>query len=253
MNKEYKFEVCIDSVQSAINAQLAGADRVELCDNLFEGGTTPSAGMIKQVKQKAPNIELFVIIRPRGGDFLYSEEEIQVMLADIEFAKQLGVNGIVSGCLLKNGEIDIETTNRLIKASGDLPFTFHRAFDMCNNPKEALEQLINLGAKRILTSGLKQTAPDGQQTITELVKQANDRITILVGSGVKPENIGQLVTETKANEFHFSGRVETKSQMQYKNESINMGGISGIPEFSIYYSDLEVIKKTIKAAKNIYM
>ncbi|MCG8582546.1 MAG: copper homeostasis protein CutC [Bacteroidales bacterium] len=249
MSKELKFEVCIDSVQSAINAQKAGANRVELCDNLFEGGTTPSAGMIKQVKQQAPNVELFVIIRPRGGDFLYTEEEIKVMLADIEIARQLGANGIVSGCLLKDGKIDIENTKRLITACGNVPFTFHRAFDMCCNPKEAIEQLIEIGAKRILTSGLKQTASLGSENIAEFVNIANNRIIILVGSGVKPENIAQLVTDTKANEFHFSGRIETNSSMEYKNDSINMGGLPGISEFSVFFSDYDVIKKTINAAK----
>ncbi|WP_430814900.1 copper homeostasis protein CutC [Carboxylicivirga sp. RSCT41] len=249
MNKELKFEVCIDSVQSAINAQRAGADRVELCDNLFEGGTTPSAGMIQQVKKQAPEVELFVIIRPRGGDFLYSEKEIQVMLADIEIARQLGADGIVSGCLLEDGKIDIANTTRLIKACGDLPFTFHRAFDMCCNPREAIEQLIEIGAKRILTSGLEQTAVLGYNNIAEFVDIADNRITILVGSGVKPDNIAQLLKETGASEFHFSGRVESTSAMKYKNEAINMGGIPGISEFSIYYSNYDVIKKTINAVK----
>ncbi|MCU4157722.1 copper homeostasis protein CutC [Carboxylicivirga sp. A043] len=253
MSKELKFEVCIDSVQSAINAQEAGAHRVELCDNLFEGGTTPSAGMIKQVKKEAPNIGLFVIIRPRGGDFLYSEKEIQVMLADIEIAKQLGADGIVSGCLLENGEIDSLNTKRLIEACGELPFTFHRAFDMCSQPNEAIEQLIELGAARILTSGMQQTALLGRKAIKQFIEQANNRITILVGSGVKPNNIAQIAVETKACEFHFSGRVERQSEMKYKNNSINMGGIAGLTEFSIYLSDVDVIKDTIKAAKEIYM
>ncbi len=249
-NKKYKFEVCIDSVQSAINAQNAGADRVELCDNLFEGGTTPSAGMIQQVKKMAPQVLLFVIIRPRGGDFLYTKEEVEVMLADIEIAKSLGADGIVSGALTQDGNIDIKTTEQLIKACGQLPFTFHRAFDMCRNPELALEQLITIGVKRILTSGLKQTAEIGAKTIAKLVKQAKNRVTILVGSGIKPNNIANIAQLTLANEFHFSGRKESNSQMTYKNKAINMGGIPGLPEFSIFHSDLNTIKETIKAIDN---
>ncbi len=249
-NKKYKFEVCIDSVQSAINAQNAGADRVELCDNLFEGGTTPSAGMIQQVKKMAPQVLLFVIIRPRGGDFLYTKEEVEVMLADIEIAKSLGADGIVSGALTQDGNIDIKITEQLIKACGQLPFTFHRAFDMCRNPELALEQLITLGVKRILTSGLKQTAEIGAKTIAKLVKQAKNRVTILVGSGIKPNNIANIAQLTLANEFHFSGRKESNSQMTYKNKAINMGGVPGLPEFSIFHSDLNTIKETIKAIDN---
>ncbi|WP_439183489.1 copper homeostasis protein CutC [Carboxylicivirga taeanensis] len=251
MTKNYSFEICIDSVQSALNAQEAGAQRVELCDNLFEGGTTPSAGMIMEVKKMAPNIQVFVIIRPRGGDFVYSSEEINVMLNDIRMAKQLGADGIVSGCLLTNGDIDVPNTQKLIDASGELPFTFHRAFDMCNAPEKALEELISLGATRVLTSGMQQTAPLGIDCLSELIKQANGRITILVGSGVKPDNIAELAAKTGAKEFHFSARKEFPSPMTYKNDNINMGGVSGIPEFSRFYSDLETIKKTMNAILKI--
>ncbi|MBR8534886.1 copper homeostasis protein CutC [Carboxylicivirga sediminis] len=251
MNNNYTFEICIDSVQSAINAQAAGAHRVELCDNLFEGGTTPSAGMIQQVKKMAPDVKLFVIIRPRGGDFVYSEHEISVMLDDIVMAKKLGADGIVSGCLKANGDIDAENTGKLIQASGNLPYTFHRAFDMCRNYSEALEQLIDLGASRILTSGMQQTAHLGINTLTEIIKQANNRIAILVGSGVKPENIAEIARKTGAEEFHFSARKEFASPMNFKNENINMGGVSGIPEFSRFYSDVDTIKCTIKAVMEI--
>ncbi|MBS2212423.1 copper homeostasis protein CutC [Carboxylicivirga mesophila] len=251
MNNNYTFEICIDSVQSAINAQTAGAHRVELCDNLFEGGTTPSAGMIQQVKKMAPGVKLFIIIRPRGGDFVYSEAEVSVMLNDIVMAKNLGADGIVSGCLKTNGDIDIENTRKLIQASGDLPFTFHRAFDMCRNHSEALEQLIDLGTARILTSGMEQTAHLGINTLKEIIKQANNRITILVGSGVKPENIAEIAQKTGAKEFHFSARKEFASPMKFKNQNINMSGVSGIPEFSRFYSDVDTIKSTINAVMEI--
>ncbi|WP_430809998.1 MULTISPECIES: copper homeostasis protein CutC [unclassified Carboxylicivirga] len=251
MNKNISFEVCIDSVQSALNAQTAGAQRVELCDNLFEGGTTPSAGMIKLVKEKAKTLKVFVIIRPRGGDFVYNEDEMSVMLADIAMARQLGADGIVSGCLLANGDIDTKNTKRLIEASGNLPFTFHRAFDMCREPMEALEQLIDLGVTRILTSGLEQTAEVGIDNLKKIIKQAAERIQILVGSGVNPNNIARIAKETEAREFHFSARKESASPMLFKNERINMGGIDGIAEFSRFYSDTATIEANIRAVSEI--
>lgn len=250
MNNNYRFEICIDSVQSAINAAEAGAHRVELCDNLFEGGTTPSAGMIRTVKNNAA-IKVFVIIRPRGGDFLYSSHEADVMLEDIRIAKDLGADGIVSGALTKEGEIDLIITEKLIKQSGDLPFTFHRAFDMCKDPIKAMNQLIDLGASRILTSGLKQTAEEGLDNLQHLVEKASNRIIIMPGSGIKPNNIALIATKSKAQEFHFSGRKTFPSKMIYKNDTINMGGIEGVPEFSLFYSDKETIHKAIRNVTNI--
>jgi copper homeostasis protein len=247
MNNSFQFEICIDSVQSAINAQLGGAHRVELCDNLLEGGTTPSLGMIKQVKKHAPNVKVFVIIRPRGGDFLYSDLEKEVMIEDILAAKEMGADGIVSGALIKDGSIDIEFTKKMIEACGNLPFTFHRAFDMCSDSKKALEQLIKLGAKRILTSGLQQNAEKGIQTLQELVHLANDRIIIMPGAGINPDNIRKIAESSGAKEFHFSARRMEVSKMEYFNDSINMGGIESIPEYSLFYSNIDVIKQTIKS------
>ncbi|TAJ12753.1 copper homeostasis protein CutC [Marinilabiliaceae bacterium JC017] len=242
------FEICIDSVQSAINAQLGGAQRVELCDNLFEGGTTPSAGMIKQVR-KAIDIQLFVIIRPRGGDFLVSPDELEVMLEDIRIAKDLGADGIVSGALTADGNIDLETTDKLIKAANPLPFTFHRAFDMCKDAFLALEQLINLGVTRILTSGQQPNALSGADTIKELINKAADKIIIMPGAGINPDNIKSLIEKTGSKEYHFSGRKQFSSGMIYKNTMINMGGIPGIPEYSLFYSDVNIIKSVIRNAK----
>ncbi len=247
MNKNYRFEICIDSVQSAINAADAGAHRVELCDNLFEGGTTPSAGMIRTVKRNA-DIKVFVIIRPRGGDFLYSNLELEVMLDDICMAKDLGADGIVSGALTEEGEIDLEITEKLIQQCGDLPFTFHRAFDMCRDPFNALNQLIDLGATRILTSGLKQTAEEGLDTLQQLVTKASNNIIIMPGSGIRPNNIALIAEKSRAHEFHFSGRKIFPSKMKFKNDSLNMGGVEGIPEYSLFYSDKETIREAIRNA-----
>ena len=243
----YTFEVCIDSVQSAINAQEAGANRVELCDNLFEGGTTPSAGMIKQVRKAAPDIKLFVIIRPRGGDFVYSEDEINIMLSDIEMASQFGGDGRVSCWLVEDGDIDTANTKKLIEACNGLSFTFHRAFDMCKDPLKAIDQLASIGVNRILTSGLEQTADLGIEFIKKIILHANNRLNILVGSGIKPDNIKLIADRTQAKEFHFSARREKKSPMKFKNNRINMGGIAGIPEFSRFLSDKAIIKATINA------
>ena len=180
-------EICANSHQSAINAQEAGAHRIELCSELSIGGITPSYGLIEQVVESL-SIPVFVLIRPRSGNFYYSEEEFEVIKQDIQICKTLGVQGIVSGVLNKNNTIDLKRTEELIELSKPLPFTFHRAVECVPNPEEALEQLIDLGADRILTSGQQPKAIEGISLLKKLNKQANDRITILVGSGIDAEN-----------------------------------------------------------------
>ena len=238
------FEISIDSVQSALNAEKAGANRVELCASLIEGGTTPSIGMIKTVRSSI-DILMFVIIRPRGGDFLYSKEEFDVMCNDILEAKKNGADGIVSGALTENGDIDIEKTRKMIELAYPLPFTFHRAFDMCRDPHEALEQLISLKAARILTSGQRNSAEEGIPLLKELVKKADDRITIMPGAGVNINNIIPLITETKASEFHFSGKKKFPSKMRYFNRNINMGNSNEVDEYAVFISDFEIINSLI--------
>jgi len=198
-----KIEICVDSPEAAIQAQKHGANRVELCANLLEGGTTPSAGCIFETRQSI-DIGLFVIIRPRGGDFYYNLSEIAQMKYNIEMCKSLGVDGVVIGLLDVDGQIDIENTKALIELARPMEVTFHRAFDRCKEPLKALEQLIELGVDRILTSGQYMTAFEGKKLIGELVKQAKDRIIIMPGSGVNPQNIKTLREETQAIEFHFT-------------------------------------------------
>lgn len=245
-----KFEICADSVRSVRNSAIAGAHRVELCDNLIEGGTTPSLGMIESALE-VDDIRVFVIIRPRGGDFLYSDDEFGVMERDVIRARETGVHGIVSGVLLANGDIDLKRTGRLIELAGGLPFTFHRAIDVCRNPRSALDQLIGLGVHRVLTSGGAPTALEGKEQISDLVKQAGNKITIMPGAGIGPHNICRIIEATGASEYHFSARKAFPSEMQYFNAQVSMSA-KGLSDKEIKFSDIETIKMTILSAQNCF-
>lgn len=242
--KKYKIEICANSVASCIAAQQGGADRVELCAGIPEGGTTPSYGMIESARHKI-DIKLHVIIRPRGGDFLYDETEQEMMLRDIEIARQLGADGVVFGCLTPQGEIDRELNGRLMTAARGLSTTFHRAFDMCKDPFVALEQLIELGFDRVLTSGQQATAPQGSAVLARLVEQADKRIIILPGCGVNEDNIARLAEETGAIEFHMSARSKRDSGMIYKNDRVSMGGTVVIDEYRQEVTDPDKVKEII--------
>jgi copper homeostasis protein len=215
-----KLEIIGFNIESCIAAQQAGAHRIELCDNPSEGGTTPSYGFIKAAREKL-SIELFVMIRPRGGDFLYSDDEFEIMKADIKVCKELGCDGIVIGVLNKDGSIDKKRCEELVVWAYPLGVTFHRAFDRTNDPFKALEDIIETGCERILTSGLQPKATDGIQIIKELIAQADDRIIIMPGSGVTSENIISLVENTGAVEFHSSASIHVESKMNYENAAMN--------------------------------
>lgn len=219
---KYKFEICANSVASCVAAQEGGADRVELCAGIPEGGTTPSYGMIRSARESIC-IGLNVIIRPRGGDFLYSEEEIREMVYDIRTARELDADGLVFGCLCPDGSVDKKAMKPLMEAAGDTPVTFHRAFDHCNDPFKALEDIISLGCARILTSGCKPTALEGASLLGELVGKAADRIIIMPGCGVKESNIAYIARLTGAHEFHFSAREPAGSGMIFRNPEVAMG------------------------------
>lgn len=237
----YKLEICCDSVESANLAMNAGADRIELCDNLPEGGTTPSYGSILAARDKL-KIKLHVLIRPRNGDFLYSESEMDIMMKDIELCRRSGVDGIVTGILKADGSIDTRSTSELVKAAENMSFTFHRAFDMCSDPVKALEDVISTGANRLLTSGQQDKAVEGTGLISQLVKQAHNRITIMPGSGLDDRNIEQVAKQTGASEFHMTARKEIVSGMIFRREGIAMGGISGSSEYSRKVADPEKIR-----------
>ena len=213
-------EIAVFNIQSAIIAANAGAGRLELCENYNEGGTTPSYGFLKLVREKI-SIPVFPIIRPRGGDFLYNDEEFEVMMKDILLCKELGFEGAVTGILKADGAIDVERNKKLIETAFPLQLTFHRAFDRCNDPFVALEQIVRLGSKRILTSGQKPTATEGGDLIQQLVQQADDKIIIMPGSGVRSGTINELKNTTQAKEFHSSALKKIPSSMLYNNISMN--------------------------------
>ncbi|MDR0976950.1 MAG: copper homeostasis protein CutC, partial [Prevotellaceae bacterium] len=186
-----RFEICTNGAESCRAAQEGGADRVELCAGIPEGGTTPSWGEMAVARELLTTTRLHVIIRPRGGDFLYTPTERRIMLRDIEAARRLGVDGLVFGCLDANGDLDTPLFRQLLDAAGDTSVTFHRAFDRCRNPHELLEQLIDLGVDRILTSGCRPTADEGIPLLKALNRQAAGRIILLAGSGVNEHNIAR--------------------------------------------------------------
>ena len=307
----YKFEICANSVESCVEAQRGGADRVELCAGIPEGGTTPSYGDIVMAKRvlngvdplglrplplrqgenigqpqfvsrplrqgenigqpqfvssslrQGENIGLFqfdgtsmrdgenkrtklhVIIRPRGGDFLYSDLERQIMLEDVRMARQLGVDGVVFGALLPNGDIDMDFMQQLMAESEGMSVTFHRAFDVCRDPFEALEQIIELGCDRILTSGQMPKAEEGVDLLKQLVDKAGDRIIIMPGCGVNVSNIARIAEETGAKEFHFSARSKRDSGMQFRRSRVSMGGTVTIDEYSRDVTDAVKVAETI--------
>lgn len=243
----YQFEVCANSVESCLAAQAGGADRVELCAGIPEGGTTPSYGDIATARELLTHTRLHVIIRPRGGDFLYTPLEQRIMLKDIENARRLGADGVVFGCLTPEGDIDITLMKQLLEAAQGMSVTFHRAFDVCRQPKQALETLIQLGFHRILTSGAQPTAEQGIPLLKELQAQASGRIILLAGCGVNENNIARIASETGIREFHFSAREQLTSGMQFRNEAVSMGGTVCIDEYSRPVTTAERVRKTIGA------
>lgn len=213
-------EVIGFSIEACAAAAAAGAQRIELCDNPGEGGTTPSYGFIKAARA-AVNIQLFPIIRPRGGDFLYSAAEFAAMKADVQVCKELGCDGVVIGMLLADGRVDKKRCMELVQLAYPLSVTFHRAFDRTYNMLEALEDVIEIGCERILTSGGVPNAMDGAEQLKLLVEQAAQRISIMPGSGVNAANIAQLATITSAEEFHSSARKKTLSLMEFNQPTMN--------------------------------
>lgn len=215
-----KLEVIGFTIEGCTIAQLAGAHRIELCDNPGDGGTTPSHGFIKAAREKL-QIDLFPIIRPRGGDFFYTEEEFEIMKTDVQLCKQLGCDGVVIGLLNADGTVDKKRNAALVELAYPLGVTFHRAFDRTADALKAMEDIIEIGCERILTSGQRPNALDGADLIARLIKQADERIIIMPGSGVRSENIMELAKRTGATEFHTSARVNTDSKMVYNNPAMN--------------------------------
>lgn len=232
-------EVCVNSAMSAMEAQKGGADRVELCENLHDGGTTPSAGTIVTARRQL-RIGLFVMIRPRGGDFLYSPEEFSIMEEDVRMARSSGADGVVFGILTADGRIDNLRMKRLVDLARPMGVTCHRAFDMTRDPLEAMETLITLGVDRILTSGQQPTASQGADLIRQLIKQSHERIIIMPGSGVKEHNIADLIKKTGATEAHIHLDKMEPGRMEFRQTNVYMGNPEQ-SEFEYVITDREQV------------
>jgi copper homeostasis protein len=224
------YETCVDSVAGVRAAKAAGAQRVELCADLLEGGITPSLGMIRQARTVV-GIDLNVMIRPRGGDFLFNDDEFAAMRADIEIAKADGANGVVIGLLTAAGEIDAGRTRELVALARPLSVTFHRAFDVAAEPFGALATLIELGVDRVLTSGQEATVLEGLPLIVELMKRAGDRIVIMPGGGITARNVERIVAAARPSEIHFAALEPVESAMRFRRAYVFMGGELRPPEY----------------------
>ena len=243
---QYNVEICANSAESAANAQLGGACRVELCAGMPEGGTTPSYGEIWAARRLLNATRLNVIIRPRGGDFMYSPLELDIMEHDISMAKMAGADSVVFGCLDADGHVDMSAMQRLMTAASGISVTFHRAFDMCADPFEALEQIISLGCDRILTSGQQPTAAEGTALLRELVSKAAGRISIMPGCGITPQNIATIARDSGASEFHLSARTTVPSGMKFRNQQVSMGGTVTIDEYSRSITSTETVRAALQ-------
>lgn len=230
MKPPVKIEVCVESVAGARAAEQGGADRIELCSALGEGGLTPSAGLIGRVRERV-RLMLAVMIRPRAGDFLYSDDELDVMRRDLRLAKQLGADMIVLGLLTADGGVDVPHTRELVALARPLPVTFHRAFDMTRDPFAALDDLITLGMERVLTSGLERSALEGLDVIAELVRRAAGRIIVVPGGGLSERNVAKILAVSGAREFHVSASAPVASGMTFRNSRVAMGRQHGPSEY----------------------
>ncbi len=239
-------EICVESAEGAFAAQAGGADRVELCANLLEGGTTPSAGSIQLARSRL-HIGLQVMIRPRGGDFCYSDTEFEVMRLDIDIARKAGANGVVLGILKEDGSVDEARTSALVEFARPMNVTFHRAFDMAKDPFEAMEILAAIGVDRILTSGQESSVLEGLDLITDLVRTAGNRIVIMPGGGIHERNVGRIAEQSGARELHVATLVELEGLMKYRNPRCFMGGELRPPEFSVLATDSSRVRTFVRA------
>ncbi|HEY4200812.1 MAG TPA: copper homeostasis protein CutC [Devosiaceae bacterium] len=241
-------EICVEGIDGLLAAQKGGADRAELCASLMEGGITPSLGMVKQALKLA-KIPFYTIIRPRGGDFLYSDTEFAAMLGDVEALRDMGAPGVVIGCLTADGRIDEERMTQLVKAAGTMQVTCHRAFDMTADPREALEALIRCGVHRVLTSGQRDSAVEGVELLRALVEQAGDRIIIMGCGRLNATTIGEVRRLTNLKEMHFSAPSQQLSRMTYHNPGVAMGGAGAEREYSLTVTSPDKVRDTIAAAR----
>ncbi len=239
-------EVVVDTVQSAVAAERGGAGRVELCASLVEGGITPSGGMIAEVRARV-DLPVYVMVRPRGGDFLYSESEFAVMRRDIATAQELGADGVVFGLLRPDGTVDAERTTRLVEEARPLDVTFHRAIDVSRDALEAVDDLARIGVDRVLTSGQARTALAGTRTIVRMIERAAGRLVILPGGRISETNAARIVELTGAREIHVRAAQQVRSEMKHRNRQLTFRAQPLASDYVAEYTDAHRIRKIVKA------
>lgn len=243
--KKFLLECCVDSVESAIEAEKGGADRVELCSALVIGGLSPSVAMFQKVRE-AINIKIHVLLRPRFGDFCYTDYEHEILKEEVKMFRELGADGVVIGTLKPDGTLNMEQMKELIAEAGTMSITLHRAFDMCIDPLKTLEDAKQLGIHTILTSGQKNSCINGTNLLADLVENAKDEIDILIGGGVDASVIKELYKKTGAVSYHMSGKIVVDSEMQYRKEDVNMG-VATMSEYDIWRTSA----KRVAEARNV--
>ncbi len=241
------FEVCVDSIESALAAERGGAERVELCSDLLEGGLTPSYGVLKVARERL-RIGIMAMVRPRGGDFCYSEAEFAAMLHDVRMAKEVGATGVVFGILTPDGEVDVERSRQVVALARPLAVTFHRAFDMTCDAFAALDSLIALGVDRILTSGQEPSVLEGLDLIAQLVERACDRVVIMPGGGITDRNVGRIRDRVRVKELHFGGAEPVEGRMRFRNPRVFMGGSLRPPEYTVDLLQPSYVERVIANA-----
>lgn len=238
---KFTLEVCADSVESVLAAQKGGADRIELCGNVVIGGTTPSESLYREIR-KHSDIKIHALIRPRFGDFCYTEYEFNIIRAEVKRFRELGAQGVVIGMLKPDGSLDMENMKMLMEEADGMSVTLHRAFDVCKDPMEALEQAVSLGINTILTSGQKNNCVEGTPLLAELVKKSAGRIHIMAGAGVNAEAVSSIYEKTGITDYHMTGKIVLESEMQYRKEGVNMG-LPSLSEFEIFRTSEQEVRK----------
>lgn len=241
------FELCVEGLDGLLAAQAGGADRIELCASLLEGGITPSRATVAHALELA-QVPIHVMVRPRGGDFLYSEAEFRSMRDDVAAIRAAGAAGVVFGCLTRGGDIDEPRMAALVEAAAGINVTCHRAFDMTRDAEASLEALVRLGVGRVLTSGQRDSALDGAELLARLIARARGRITILICGGLAPENIAEVRRRTGARELHFAALRDEPSDMAWRNPRLGMGGADIEREYRLTVTDPELVQETVRAA-----
>lgn len=246
--ENYILECCVDSVESAINAANGGASRLELCSNLIIGGTSPDLAMIREIR-KHTDIRIHALIRPRFGDFCYSKHEMEIMKSQIRLLKEASVEGVVIGVLDEDGNLNLSAMKELIAEAEGMSITLHRAFDMCRDPFQTLDEAIQLGIDTILTSGQKQSAWEGRELLAELIERADGRIDIMAGAGIGASVIEQLLPVTGGTSYHMSGKVTLDSPMKYRKADVSMG-LPSLSEYEIWQTSEEAVRAACQILKS---